>query len=176
MPYGVERKEQPIPPEAQRLIEFTKGYMELQMYQDALESSDQALRIAPHAPEASELKGWALYALKQYSAAEPYWAAQTVSSEDPTVWVNLAYIRRRTTSLEAAIETLQQAFDKNLTDGLTHYNMACYHAVQGRLDEALVLLAKAFELDPEHRAQSRSEPDLNSLRQLPAFHGLMKGS
>ena len=36
-----------------------------------------------------------------------------LNPRDSSMWINLAYIRRRTQSLDAAVDTLQRAFDAN---------------------------------------------------------------
>lgn len=36
-------------------------------------------------------------------------------------------------------------------DAIAHYNIACVHALQGRKQEAIAALKRAFQLQPEYR-------------------------
>ena len=78
-------------------------------------------------------------------------------------------------SLDAAVDTLQHAFEVNPQDALAHYNMACYRAVQQRKPEALELLKNALHLDPKLKALARAEPDFADLRGTPAFQQVLNG-
>jgi hypothetical protein len=48
--------------------------------------------------------------------------------------------------------------------GTALYNVACYHALAGRLDEARPLLRDAFRLQPDLADWARQDPDLTALR------------
>jgi hypothetical protein len=45
------------------------------------------------------------------------------------------------------------------------YDLACYEALAGRLDESLAHLRHALELDPALRPLSEGDPDLDALRE-----------
>lgn len=51
-------------------------------------------------------------------------------------------------------------------DPLFHYNMACYHAVMGDLQDAEVRLRQAFSIDSKLREFARQDPDLVSFREI----------
>jgi hypothetical protein len=57
---------------------------------------------------------------------------------DSAIWINLAYIRRRTQSIDAAVDTLQRAFDANPQDALAHYLFSRGLKVTSRDIEQLV--------------------------------------
>lgn len=163
-----------LPPEVYRHIEYASGYLDLKMYDDAIREADAALAIAPDEPLAVALKSTALWQADRLSEAEPCVARLAeLNPRDSAIWVNLAYIRRRTQSLDAAVATLQRAFDVNPQDALAHFNMACYRAVQHRDDEALVLLKNALHLDPKLKELAKAEPDFTGLRALPEFQKLV---
>jgi hypothetical protein len=48
--------------------------------------------------------------------------------------------------------------------GTALYNIACYHAVAGRLDEARPLLKRAFDLRPDLAEFAQQDTDLTALR------------
>ena len=163
-------------PEVQKHIEYASGYLDLNMLDDAGREADLALALAPNLPEAMAIKSAVLWRTHRLREAEPFVAKLAeLNPRDSAVWINLAYIRRRTQSLDAAVDTLQRAFDANPRDALAHYNMACYRAVQRRPEEALELLRNALHLDPKLKALAKAEPDFAGLRESPAFQKLVHG-
>ncbi len=163
-------------PEVLKHIEYASGYLDLKMYEDALREADEALALAPNSAQAIAIKSAVLWQSNRLKEAEPFVAKLAeLNPRDSAMWINLAYIRRRTQSLDAAVDTLQHAFDANPQDALAHYNMACYRAVQHRQIEALELLKNAVHLDPKLKAIARSEPDFEQLRDTPTFRKLVNG-
>ncbi len=160
--------------ESQKHLEHASGYLDLKMYADALAEAEATLAIEPDQPQALAIKSTALWELKRLPEAEPCMAKLAeLNPQDTGLWINLAYIRRRTQSVDAAAKTLQRAFDANAKDALAHFNMACYRAVQNRPAEALELLKNAVHLDPKLKPIARAEPDLNGLRNSPEFRRLV---
>jgi tetratricopeptide (TPR) repeat protein len=161
-------------PEVQKHLQHASGYLDLKMYDDATREADAALAIEPDQPQAMALKSAALWQADRLTEAEPCMAKLAeLNPRDAGVWINLAYIRRRTQSLDAAVQTLQRAFDANPRDALAHFNLACYRAVQNRPQEAIELLRNALHLDPKLQELARVEPDFESLRSLPEFKRLL---
>src|SRR5258708_1095404 len=140
-------------PEVQKHVEYASGYLDLKMYDDAVQEADIALRLSPNLPQAIALKSAALWQANRLSEAEPF-VAQLAELHplDAGIWINLAYIRRRTQSLDAAVTTLQRAFDANPRYALAHYYMACYHAMTPREQDAIEHLNNALNLDPQLKA------------------------
>ena len=161
-------------PEIQKHLEYASGYLDLKMLKDALRETDLVLALEPHNPHAVAMKSAILWYENRLTEAEPFVAELAeMNPRDSGIWINLAYIRRRTVSVDAAVQTLQHAFEANPKDPLAHFNMACYRAVQNRTVEALELLRSAFHLDPKLTDLARAEPDLARLRALPAFQQLI---
>lgn len=163
-------------PEVQKHIEYASGYLDLKMLADALRETDAALALEPHNERAIALKSAILWHENRLQEAEPFIAELAeLNPRDSGLWINLAYIRRRIHSLDAAVETLQHAFDANPRDALAHFNMACYRAMQNRPDEALELLRNALDIDPKLRDLAKAEPDFKLLHGLAAFEKLIAG-
>jgi tetratricopeptide (TPR) repeat protein len=161
-------------PETQKHIEYASGYLDLKMFDEALREADAALALEPDQPQAIAMKSAVLWHQDRLSEAEPFVAKLAeMNPRDSGIWINLAYIRRRTQSLDAAVRTLQRAFDANPRDALAHFNMACYRAVQHRTEEALALLRNALSLDPKLRSLAKAEHDFDPLRALPEFQKLV---
>jgi tetratricopeptide (TPR) repeat protein len=134
------------------------------------------LALDSNLSSAIAVKSAALWQSNRLSEAEPVVARLAeMNPRESTLWINLAYIRRRTQSVDAAVETLQHAFDANPKHALAHFNMACYRAVQQRMQEALELLGNALHLDPKLKSAAKIEPDLEGLRELPEFRKLVNG-
>jgi tetratricopeptide (TPR) repeat protein len=163
--------------EIQKHVEYASGYLDLKMFDEALREADEALAVAPSEPHALAIKSAILWEQNRLNEAEPFMARLAeLNPRNTGLWINLAYIRRRTQSLEAAVETLQRAFNANPLDALANFNMACYRAVQNRPAEALELLRSALDLDPKLRALVKAEQDFDSIRALPSFQELLNKS
>src|SRR5207249_11957143 len=131
----------------QKHIQYASGYLDLKMFDEALREVDAALALEPNQPQAIAMKSAVLWHLNRLNEAEPFVARLAeMNPRDAGIWINLAYIRRRTQSLDAAVKTLKRAFEANPADPLAHFNMACYRAVQHRTREALELLRSALDL------------------------------
>ncbi|MCX5770598.1 MAG: tetratricopeptide repeat protein, partial [Candidatus Hydrogenedentes bacterium] len=55
-----------------------------------------------------------------------------------------------------------------------YYNLACVYALQGKKREAIPWLKKSFDLNPDLRLEAAADPDLDTLRNDPAFQTLLK--
>ena len=160
--------------EIQKHVEYASGYLDLKMFDEALREADEALALDPSEFHALAIKSAILWEQNRLNEVEPFMAQLAeLNPRNTGLWINLAYIRRRTQSIEAAAATLQRAFDVNPRDALANFNMACYRAVQNRPTEALELLRDALRLDPKLRTMAKAEQDFESIRALPAFQELL---
>jgi hypothetical protein len=83
-------------------------------------------------------------------------------------WLEEANIGVDPARLAGFIEDLRVVIDQGglpqADSGTALYNIACYHALGGRLDEARALLREAFQLRPDLAAYSLEDTDLTALR------------
>jgi predicted Zn-dependent protease len=87
-------------------------------------------------------------------------------------WVSLAFATRRCESLERAREILREAEHRHPAEPVIHFNLGCYAAQLGDLDEARSRVLRAMALSEDFRAIARSDPDLAPLRAVdPGFPG-----
>ncbi len=77
--------------------------------------------------------------------------------------LNLAYAIRRFATIEKAETVLKEAETKFPEDPLIKYNLGCYRAVLGKLGEAKLNLAEAFQRDPTLRITALDDPDLEGV-------------
>lgn len=163
--------------ELKRHLEHAEGYAALRMYADALAEVALVLESRPDQKDALYLRGLVL--LEQRNLAGSEAAFRRLVELDPEqahVYVHLAYIHRRTVSLERAVETISRALELKPSMPIALYNLACYRAVQGDTSESLRLLAQAVRLSKEYRDLARKDPDFDSLRGNVQFDNLLKSA
>ena len=83
-----------------------------------------------------------------------------IETQEPEHWTNRAWAERRHVGLETAEETLLLARELFPKEPLVHYNLACYAAQLGRIDDAKALLATALTLDPVFKEMALEDEDL----------------
>jgi tetratricopeptide (TPR) repeat protein len=70
----------------------------------------------------------------------------------------------------AAVETARGALPKHEGNPSVHYNLACFLARDGRLDDALAELRRAYDADPERIGKwAADDADLDPLRAMGGF-------
>lgn len=79
-------------------------------------------------------------------------------------WIQWAYAVRRSVSLTAAKEILMRGVALHPREAIFHFNLACYEAQLGRIDDARVLLETACALDETFVEMAKTDEDLAPLR------------
>lgn len=87
--------------------------------------------------------------------------------------VKMAEAVREIEGAQAAGDLLDAAKEKYPPNGVLLYNLACYRATSGRIDEARSLLSEALALDASLRLHSLQDPDLK--RALSGHSDLASG-
>ena len=156
-----------------RHIDHAQGYLMLKMYSDALTEIDEVLAVAPDHKDGLYWQGMIYLDQGKLNEAEPpFLRLVEVDPEQVHAYVHLAWIYRRTTSLEKAVETIQKALELNPKFPIALYNLSCYRAVQGQTEEALKLLGEAITQEKEYRDLARTDSDFDSVRNTEAFRKL----
>jgi len=78
-------------------------------------------------------------------------------------WLNYSYGARRSESVEAARDILTRAKKLFRNNAMIWFNLACYHAQLGELNEARVHVAEAMRIQPDFRETALKDPDLEAL-------------
>ncbi len=86
-----------------------------------------------------------------------------IEPDQPAHWTDRAWAERRHLGISAAENTLLIARLRFPQEGIIHYNLACYAAVEGRLDHAKASLSRAFELDPKFKGIALEDEDLKGI-------------
>jgi len=87
-----------------------------------------------------------------------------IEPEESNWPVALAYAVRRSRGLIFAREILKQAGERFPDCATIHFNLACYAAQLGDLDEARFRLARAIQLDQGFAALAKTDPDLQPIK------------
>lgn len=104
----------------------------------ARESNTSVLAVGGRAGAAYEVSAW------------EYWFA-----------ANPAY---KAGDYDAAVELMLAGLSERPDHPALLYNLACYEALAGRLDDAQAHLSRAFELDPKTREWAKDDEDLAGLK------------
>lgn len=86
-----------------------------------------------------------------------------IEPDQPSHWTDRAWAERRHLGIPVAQKTLLIARDRFPQAGIIHYNLACYAAVQGRLDDAKDRLARAIELESSFKVLALEDDDLKDI-------------
>ena len=108
-------------------------------------------------------------------AADAFQTATEIGPDEFWPWLYLGHAQRDLEDYEAAIEATETAMNLEIGDkecNLAYYNLACYHALLGRKQEAMDYLTTALENDESLREWAREDADLDLLRDEPGFEFL----
>lgn len=155
----------PLRLSTRRQLDYASGYLTLKLKTEAAEALAEidaadrdltpvlTLRAAVHC----ELAEWGAAAalLALLCQREPSEAGH---------WIQHAYATRRHVAIPAARAILLQALALHPNEATIHFNLACYAAQLGELDEARRHLSTACRLDAGFLALARTDPDLAPLR------------
>jgi tetratricopeptide (TPR) repeat protein len=144
-----------------------EGYLELGM---TVEAEAELNGIPPkkrNLPAPSALK---LSLCQQTGAWQPMRdIARRLAKAQPSEaqwWISWAYAARRTESLAKALKILRRSLDLHGKEAIIHFNLACYLAQLGQIDEARQSLRAAIRLNEDCRRMAREEADLAPLRNV----------
>lgn len=164
-----------VPSSFQRLAEEIDGWLELRCPDKALERLQPMLEHPLAREAALYLRVRALVSQGNYEAALQDLTALRQSPQDPE-WLDLteAWCQKRIGNLPAAIACMQNLVQHNPRSGIGHFNLACYLALAGRLEEALDEVTIACGIDADFRALAHGERDLDALHGDARFQALLR--
>jgi lipopolysaccharide biosynthesis regulator YciM len=154
-----------VKPKVNRRLLAASGFSELGLFQEAVEE----LENLPL--EERETRETLVVWLELYQGWHKWSEAATVAArlaetepEESNWYVALAYATRRSRDLESARELLIEASEKFPDCGAIHFNLACYDAQLGHLDEARKRLHRAIQVNRQFADFARTDPDLEPIR------------
>lgn len=154
-----------IDPQFQRRLLAASGFAELSLFQEAVEELEDLPQTSRDLPPV--LVVW----LEVYQRWQKWSEAESVATRlsemepgEPSWLVALAYATRRSRGLVSAREILLRASEKHPNCGTIQFNLACYAAQLGQLEEALQRLRRAIQIDQAYAVMAKSDPDLEAIR------------
>jgi tetratricopeptide (TPR) repeat protein len=156
-----------------RAIEEAEGYAELGMLEHALRALQRRGSLVHGNGRACYLLGEAFRELSRYEEALlPLQRSADLMPDDIHVWLALGWCYKRTGQLAKAIESLERAVKVDPSEGILHYNLACYWSLARNRNLALQYLSRALELDCNFRDMIADEADFDAIRHDAEFIAL----
>ncbi len=99
---------------------------------------------------------------------------RTAVPETPEECIFAATVAFNTGDYDEALAHLRVASTADPAHDHALYMLAAVLALRDQAEEAVPLLLRAIELNPENRAMARHDPDLESLRRLEAVRAALE--
>ena len=127
------------------------------------EDRDTMLRAAANLRDSGDLEG-------AFSLLEDLALRLTADAE---VHQALGVVAMRMRNFVRAIQELERSISLDPSDSSARYNLACALTLSGSLEGALEALRGAVQAGYSDHSHASEDPDLEALRGLPAFEGLL---
>ncbi|MEE2857500.1 MAG: tetratricopeptide repeat protein [Planctomycetota bacterium] len=127
------------------------------------EDRDSMLRAAANLRDSGDLEG-------AFSLLNDLALRLTADAE---VHQALGVVAMRMRNFERAVQELERSISLDPSDSSARYNLACALALSGSLEAALEALQGAVKAGYSDHSHASEDPDLEALRGLPAFDGLL---
>jgi predicted Zn-dependent protease len=149
----------------QRLLVAAQGYSELDLPDLALSELDLIPAKHRHEPIVVETRLSVLMQAKRYQEALPLGRELCDLAPDRTVgFIHAAFCLHELGSTGAARDLLLSGPAALKAEATYYYNLACYEARLGNLDDARAHLDVSFAMDKKLRDYAHTDPDLAVLR------------
>lgn len=157
-----------------RIAREAQGYLELELWPEALERANALLERKALVPAALAVKGEVYRHQERWDdGANVFERLTEVEPSSVHAWVMLGWCRKRGGRLDLALEAMENLLEASPSEGIGLYNLACYCSLDGQRERALVLLDKAIDREREFREHARTERDLDPLRDDPEFRRIV---
>lgn len=148
-----------------RQLSYAEGYLLLGMKADAAEALGQITGIDCDATPV--LAMWMTVHNERGDWEQATRAGAVVCDREPQIahhWIQWAYATRRHAGIAAAREILMRGVGLHPREAVFHFNLACYEAQLGHLDDARAFLDTACGLEATFSEFAKTDPDLAPLR------------
>ena len=164
-----------LEPWQQRLVVEVDGWIDLDCCDKAIERLQPLLDDPATHSVAIGLRARALVALGRHTEALADIGILRALDADPE-WLDLteAWCRKRTGNLDGAIRCMKDLLARDPRSAIGHFNLGCYLALAGRLEDALDEVSIACGMDETFRSHATDETDLDGLRGDPRFAALLR--
>ena len=164
-----------VPNDLERVAAEIDGWLDLRCPQRALERLQPLLDRPDARAIGLSFRIRALVALKKHAEALQDVSELREMNADPA-WLDLteAWCLKRQDDLPGAIRCMQQLIARDRRSAIGHFNLACYLALSGELEQALDQVTIACGIDEKFRDLLMDEVDLRDLHRDPRFLQLQK--
>ena len=144
-----------------RIVLAAQGYYELEMMEDALAELDTLPRAVQDRLDVLQMRLFIqLRARRWRESLKISQAMCRVSPEEPVGFIHAAFCLHEMGRTAEAKTLLLDGPAALLNEATYHYNLGCYDAVLGNIEEAQAHLRLSFKLDKKLRDSAKTDPDL----------------
>jgi predicted Zn-dependent protease len=149
----------------ERYIRAAEGYADLGMYDDALAELDELDPDQQDRLETLRMRVEIVLRKRDWRSALrlSLKACQLYPNESSGV-IHAAFCLHELGRTQDAKQTLLDGPAKLLDEPVYYYNLGCYDAVLGNLDQAKAYLRASFRLDESFRDMAKNDPDLERIK------------
>jgi tetratricopeptide (TPR) repeat protein len=152
----------------ERSLLSAQGYIELEMPEEALREIDAMSPKDQLREEVLQIRLFIVMHAKRFEQALSVCARlRATSPECATGYIHGAFCLHEMGRTIEAKQLLVEGPSSLLLEPTYHYNLGCYDAVLGNLNEAARHLETSFQMDRKFREIAKYDPDLK------AVHGLL---
>lgn len=153
------------PMSLERSLLAAQGYLELDMPKEAIEELDA---LGPEHCENDAVLRTRLFILMKTQGWEEALAVcqrlRVLFPEAAAGYIHGAFCLHENGRTAEARDLLLSGPPSLENEATYHYNMGCYSAVLGELDEARVYVKRSFAMDRKFREIAKLDPDLKEIR------------
>ncbi len=148
-----------------QMVRMAEGYSELGMFDDALEQLDQLGVEFQDQFVVLRMRVDILLRKQEWKKALALsLRICSIHADEPYGYVHAAFCLHEFGRTAEAKQTLLDGPACLLDEAVYYYNLACYDAILGNLEQAKVYLHASFRLDKSFRELAKSDPDLKLIR------------
>jgi predicted Zn-dependent protease len=151
----------------QRLLVAAQGYSELGLPELALDELALIPEDFQHEAVVVETRLSVLMQARRFREALTHSQELCRLQPEKTAgFIHAAFCLHELGNTQGARELLLSGPSSLKAEPTYHYNLACYEAALGNLDEARAHLDVSFAMDKKLREHARTDPDLRSLNEM----------
>ena len=149
-----------------RIIQAAEGYGELGMFEEALAELDALPESLQSDLRITQTRLFLLLQFKQFrSALEVSLQLCKANPELPVGFIHAAFCLHELGETLQARDTLMSGPPCLLEEATYYYNLACYNAVLGEMQQARAYLKTSFKMNKKFREIAEHDPDLTAIWQ-----------
>jgi predicted Zn-dependent protease len=151
----------------ERHLTAAQGYLELDMPREALQELNELSEDLKSHAEIFQLKLVILMRMKEWEQGAELCRKMIARFPKLSIgYIHGAFCLHELGRTAEAKSLLISGPSSLLREATYHYNLACYEAVLGNLDEAKQYLQASFSMDHHFRAIAQRDPDLHALTEF----------